>query len=214
MAKYEDVAKMIGERIRTARKALGLTQTELANRMNESTGRIISEWEHARCSPSGPKLLRLTQALGVTPNYLYNLDAEGRGLSLAESHVIEQYRDLDSDGLRAVNAVLGVEHERCTRQIIENAPPQFPTRKIRYIPHSVSAGLGAALQDEQQELIEVPLTRESVRADFVLRVAGNSMEPEFHDGDLLLVQQSATVEPRGEVHVFGRVLGALPPLSA
>ena len=202
MKKNRDVAQLIGRRIREARRLAGLTQIELAQKLNESTGRIISEWEHARCSPSGPKILGLAKALGVTPNYLYEIECGNGGLSLAESRMMEKIRTLDADGQRAIEALLEVEHERCTRQ---TRPPEVIDRatiKLRYIPQAVSAGLGAALQEEQVELIDVPLSAESVRADFTLPVSGNSMEPEFHNGDLLLVQQTTEVAP-GQLGVFG-----------
>ena len=52
----------IGEQIRDARKAKGLTQDELANMMN--VGRtVVSKWETGNRLPDAETLLRLSKAL-------------------------------------------------------------------------------------------------------------------------------------------------------
>ena len=55
--------------LREVRRARELTQTELAGlvQMSHST---ISDFEHGRRTPSVRTLLRLADALGVTPNDL------------------------------------------------------------------------------------------------------------------------------------------------
>ena len=45
---------------------------------------------------------------------------------------------------------------------------------------------------------ETPLT---ASADEMIRVSGESMEPEFHDGDLVLVRHGASLRP-GEIGIF------------
>ena len=47
-------------------------------------------------------------------------------------------------------------------------------------------------------IVDSPKTRD---ADFALRVSGDSMEPRYHDGDILLVAGSAEVAP-GELGIF------------
>ena len=44
-------------------------------------------------------------------------------------------------------------------------------------------------------------TDKTKRADFALRVSGNSMEPRFHDGDILLVEETPDVAI-GELGIF------------
>ena len=55
--------------------------------------------------------------------------------------------------------------------------------------------------DEQFEFITLPPGPITEKADFALRVFGDSMEPKFRTGDTILVQQSPSVEP-GEIGVF------------
>lgn len=51
-----------GKRLRTARRAGGLTQVELAARLGITQGQI-SEWEHGDRAPSDEMKLRLADAL-------------------------------------------------------------------------------------------------------------------------------------------------------
>lgn len=65
----------------------------------------------------------------------------------------------------------------------------------------VSAGPGVYLDDTTAEEITIPNNEKTQMADFALRISGNSMEPKFHDGDVLLVQNTEAVEV-GELGVF------------
>jgi SOS-response transcriptional repressor LexA len=65
----------------------------------------------------------------------------------------------------------------------------------------VSAGPGVYLDDTTAEEIHIPNNEKTQLADFALRISGNSMEPKFHDGDVLLVQNTESVEV-GELGVF------------
>ncbi|MBS3908437.1 MAG: helix-turn-helix transcriptional regulator [Actinobacteria bacterium] len=59
----------IDKRLRERRAALGLTQKELAKKVNVSE-QLISLWELDRRSPSATKLAELSDALGITTDFL------------------------------------------------------------------------------------------------------------------------------------------------
>lgn len=65
----------------------------------------------------------------------------------------------------------------------------------------VSAGTGVYLHDDYAEQIKVPVNDETLRANYALRVAGDSMEPRFHDGDIVLVETQPSVKV-GEIGIF------------
>lgn len=65
----------------------------------------------------------------------------------------------------------------------------------------VSAGTGVYLHDDYAEQIKVPVNEETIRANYALKVAGDSMEPRFYDGDIVLVETQPSVEI-GEVGIF------------
>lgn len=65
----------------------------------------------------------------------------------------------------------------------------------------VSAGTGVYLHDDYAEQIKVVANEETIRANYALRVAGDSMEPRFYDGDIVLIETQPSVEI-GEVGIF------------
>ncbi|MBE6589755.1 MAG: helix-turn-helix domain-containing protein [Ruminococcaceae bacterium] len=65
----------------------------------------------------------------------------------------------------------------------------------------VSAGVGVYLDEASAESISVPNTEKTAEADYALRIRGNSMEPKYHDGDVLLVKTTDAVDV-GELGIF------------
>ena len=54
---------------------------------------------------------------------------------------------------------------------------------------------------EQWKKVKVPLTDKSRKADFILTVDGDSMEPRFRSGDYILIRSQPTVEV-GQIGIF------------
>ena len=67
-----------------------------------------------------------------------------------------------------------------------------------YYDHATSAGTGQYLNDVRVERIELPV---DVDADFVIPIKGDSMEPDYHDGDLVFIQTSVDLN-NGVIGVF------------
>ncbi|MCL2697934.1 MAG: XRE family transcriptional regulator [Oscillospiraceae bacterium] len=65
----------------------------------------------------------------------------------------------------------------------------------------VSAGNGIEIDDAQAEPIFIEDSDEARRADFVLSVKGDSMEPIYYDGDRVAVEKSDFIEV-GEIGIF------------
>ena len=65
----------------------------------------------------------------------------------------------------------------------------------------VSAGVGVFVDSPASEEIMIPDNERTREADFALRISGNSMEPKYRDGDVLLVANSDYVEV-GELGIF------------
>ncbi|EFX59585.1 MAG: LexA family transcriptional regulator [Streptococcus sp.] len=67
-----------------------------------------------------------------------------------------------------------------------------------YYDHAASAGTGQYLNDVRVERIELPV---DIDADFVIPIKGDSMEPDYHDGDLVFIQTSVDLN-NGVIGVF------------
>lgn len=84
----------------------------------------------------------------------------------------------------------------------EPEPEQEPTIQIKHSYYRVSAGTGFDLPEgDDWEMIDIPDTPEARRADFAITIKGNSMEPVYFDGDIVLVKQQPAVE-LGEIGIF------------
>ena len=67
-----------------------------------------------------------------------------------------------------------------------------------YYDHATSAGTGQYLNEVRVEQIELPI---DVDADFVIPIKGDSMEPDYQDGDLVFIQTSVDLND-GVIGVF------------
>ena len=190
----------LGERIRKARDSKGLKQSELAELIEVKSAGVISNWEKDINKPDADKIIKLCEVLGISASYLLDYYGNSISVSIEEQEHIKKYRTLDPYGKKAVTSVLDIEFERCT-YIPEPNREELIEVSINYAP--VSAGFGDELEDyEQWEKASVPLTPESRKADFILVVDGDSMEPKFHNGDYILVRKQPAVDI-GQIGIFG-----------
>lgn len=100
--KYE-----IGNRIRKFRKECGLTQEQLADKINATKGRI-SNWEQGINRPDADVIADLCRALNVSPSDLLDVHLTDDVLNEHEKKVIKAYR-IKTDLQQAVDILLGVE---------------------------------------------------------------------------------------------------------
>ncbi|HEM5176763.1 TPA: helix-turn-helix transcriptional regulator [Streptococcus suis] len=76
--------------------------------------------------------------------------------------------------------------------------PQAIYFTYNYYDQPASAGTGQYLNDVQVEQIELPV---NVKADFVVPIYGDSMEPEYQSGDYIFVKLSVDLSD-GDIGVF------------
>ena len=73
--------------------------------------------------------------------------------------------------------------------------------RMDYYTLPASAGTGNILDSELAEEILVPESKEAEKADFVISVGGDSMEPTYHDADKVFVEKCDSVDV-GEIGIF------------
>ncbi len=208
-------------RLKELRVEKGLTQEQLAKQFH--TGKsTIGMWENNKREPDYETLLNLAEYFGVTIDYILG-NSDYRDLDNLVStlypewkkgenylpskeyqkpediNLLNKYHSLDKHGKKIVDLVLDEECERCSTGIdLDDAALIM----INYIDAPVSAGLGDILNDyEDTRKVSVPLTKESRKADFILKVDGDSMEPEFRSGDYVLVRQQPAID-EGQIGIF------------
>lgn len=116
-------------------------------------------------------------------------------VSRKEIEHITKYRTLDEYGKRTVDSVLDIEAERC--QLKQSI---YTFRRLSI--NKASAGLGFDLNDpDQWEEIQVIDTPEARNADMAVTVEGQSMEPDYYDGDIVYISLASEI-PIGQVGLF------------
>lgn len=207
----------IGKRIKEAREKLGLTQSELADKIGV-TGSAITNYEKGTSHPKEPIMYKLIDALDVDANYLFqdvvNTASKIKDVTLAEHELISKIRALDDYGRETIEMLLDRElkrvHElKTTREDMYGELPfdipekGTPTKIVAFFPKIASAGSGDYLFDYiPSDTIEVPLDYVSEEADFVVGVNGDSMEPYYHDGDKVLVKKTTEKLQMDKVGIF------------
>ena len=68
-----DIAKIVGENLKSARKAKGVTQREIANLMNKYQS-DYSEYETGKVQLDYEKIVFLCDYLNITPNDLFDFN--------------------------------------------------------------------------------------------------------------------------------------------
>ena len=80
-------------------------------------------------------------------------------------------------------------------------PAGLRRRSIGLYDLPVSAGVGEFLADDCRTEIMIPDDARTAEADYALRIKGDSMEPRYRSGDVLLIQTAESVE-EGELGIF------------
>ena len=202
----------LGKRLRGARKHAGYTQKNLAQRIGAKHN-SVSNWENGLNMPDPVTIEAICKVLGVTPNYLLMgdelgaADSIGEKLNFLEMELLRKYRSLDKHARGAINALLGYYYGLLAE---EGSVPAaefgghdsrgFEVIQGRISLQSVAAGTGTHLDDDNFEPISLKKTNLTQEALFYVPVSGNSMEPKFHDGDILAVEDAPV--QYGEIGVF------------
>lgn len=218
------------DRIKKLKNEQKLTNDQLAERSGIPLGTLSKILAGMSDSPKLSTMIALCGALGCSVEYIVNGTPENHNnytLDAEEIALMENYRRLDEWGRSLVDTVLSKELERLQATPEEStsfAEPKRSSAKIlapiasvnRYAgePRArtgkrqialyelpVSAGTGAYLDEADAESITIPDSDKTAEADYALRISGNSMEPKYHSGDILLVQNTDGVES-GELGIF------------
>lgn len=184
--------------IRHYRESMGIEQKELARKLGVSANTVCN-WETGISKPNINLLYPICEALNITLNELFDIDDPINPQSAREQMLLAKYRDLSEGHKYAVDKLID-SLERA--EVIDDCPD---ITELVYFTRSLAAGLGDPTEFEDEgEPIFLYSSPEVDKADCVFSVSGNSMEPEFHDGDMVLVQRypsCSEIKP-GEIGAF------------
>ena len=185
--------RSIGKIIATYRKKMGISQVELSNMLRTHgynlSNKAVSTWEKDVAEPSSSVLLLLCKLLNITDIYG------------------EHYGDNPDNPMSALNEegkAKAIEYIELLRDSGKYTPAQaiiIPFRRsIKLFDIPASAGTGSFLDGENYTILEVG-EEVPYDADFGIRISGDSMEPEFEDGQIAWVLKQDMIE-NGEIGIF------------
>ncbi len=192
--------------IKSARENSGMMQKDCADYLG-ITLRAWQGYEQGIREPKFELLCKIADMFHVTTDYLLGRepapDPFGE-VSLSpedEQEVLAKYLSLPDD-VRAVILDVLVQLADAARARRAQEMPRPLIMTIRKHVNKAAAGAGYDLSDHDQwERVKVLQTDEAEHADFAVEVDGDSMLPEYHDGDLVLIVLAEDV-PVGEVGLF------------
>lgn len=135
-------------------------------------------------SPTMATYAKIAKGTGVSETELLAMlnDTVKVNPAVDVSPLMQKYNALDKHGKMVVDFVIEAEYQRCAKaeEVVEK-----PRTKI--IPlFCAAAGPGEPPSQDGFEDYEVD---EDSPARFAVKISGDSMEPEFHDGDIVLCRK-------------------------
>ena len=195
----EQIAGVIGEKIKQYRLENGWTQQELGSKIGISKN-AIGNYEKGIRSPKKDTMFDLANAFGISIDDLF---PQIRKDSSTKIYTIQEiYNELKPP--RQDKVLTYAEKQLDEQRNEEETKKNEVSEKVvqlygyDYYDHATSAGTGLYLNDVRVERIELPV---DVDADFVIPIKGDSMEPDYQDGDLVFIQTSVDLND-GVIGVF------------
>lgn len=186
---------VICERIRFYREKIGIDQKEMAARIG-ITGNSVSNWETGRSRPDVNLLPSVCKVLNITLYELFNLHDPSGKITPAQQDLLRRYQALSAGHQYAVDALID------TLTVVEQTEYRPELKKLLRFRRSLAAGTGDPTEfEDDAEAVYIYDSPETARADSIFKVNGDSMEPEFSDGQEVLVQRNSRLNP-GEIGAF------------
>ena len=194
-AETERKMNRIGKKIQEIRQSRGIQQKELS-RMLKNYGvsvsaAAISKWEMGDAVPNPYQLFALCSALHYDHINEFFTTGDYAGLSElnkeGQAKVQEYIRILTASKLFTNNT----ERVRKTLSKIE----------IKVFDLPASAGTGAFIDSDSFEKVSFPEQDVPEGTDFGIRIYGNSMMPNYRDGQIAMVHRQDTLR-NGDIGIF------------
>jgi len=193
----------IGGILMNLRENAGKTREEVAELLGKSV-KTVGHWETGYAQPDANTLFLLCTIYGADLNASFGfptLKKEAPSYSNEALKIADNYDKLDSWGQRVVNSVIADEQARiAAAQRPDQNEDDIIYFSITDYDSPMSAGTGQPAGDGYGHsllLIKEPPPGTS----YVAPIAGDSMEPTYHNGDRLFVQACYSINV-GEVGVF------------
>lgn len=155
----------------------------------------FGNWANGK-TPVPEMLIKLSNYTHASIDYL--LTGKEPSIPTEYQSLINSYKELSKDNQRLLQDIIT---SMIDIQTANEKRSEIKPMTIKLMSDKVSAGTGYDLNDENFEEIQIVDTPEAEIADYALKVEGESMSPDFHTGDIVLVKEQPEIEI-GQVGIF------------
>ena len=214
-----DLKKYIGNRIKLFRKSAGFTQDELAQKLN-TTKQTISRYEKGERKANQDMLFSLCDILGVSiddffPSISNNSATPTASPDLLTQQITDKVVQLTPDNkkivLRTSEELLesqkangGIYRQKNEEETKKNEVSEvISLYKVEVVSETAAAcgfNYGFGYDDTDRETIEVD--ERPPRHDIATKVSGDSMQPDYQDGDILYLVDKGLTTYNGDLAVI------------
>jgi len=211
------------ENLKQLRESKALSQQNLADLIGMSKS-SVNMYERGEREPGLETIELIADFFQVTTDYLFGRNGKikkaaaafGSNFDKNEVVLIRKYRTLDEHGRTIVTCVLDIEASRVKTQntkpvlSVNELPIEYKSTKsdkdkviaIKTVMIDVAAGFGNFPSDHVEVKEEFyPYEAIPFGTDVAFIISGDSMEPDYHDGDTVFVKECADLSD-GDVGIF------------
>lgn len=183
-----------GDLIRKYRKQAGMNQ-ETLGALARVHKNAVGAWEAGRSRPDLGSVPRICEALGLSLNEFFGTKEETAGAPAADDFS-RRFEKLTEDHqnviLREMDMLLSIQ---------ENRNPPRPLIRIYRNELSACAGPGIGLGESAGEPVWLYADTVPGKADEIIGVSGDSMEPTYSSGQQVLVRHTKELR-EGDIGIF------------
>lgn len=188
---------MFGSIIKRRRAASRLTMGDFADMMHVSRNTVIN-WEADKSKPDYSYIPEICAILGIKLHELFGMEPEN-GLNPIEDRVVNNLRQLTPSSQRVVDKMIYTllcEELEAKDRTMKKTFGLFLVR-----PGMAAAGVGDYVPDAPPEYTFLRKNTLNERADGIVKVDGDSMEPVYHSGDYVYYENAVSASPGEDVIV-------------
>lgn len=193
--RQKDAVPSFGAVLKKYRTMNGMSQPELAQLLGVSRN-TITNWETDKSRPEIDSIRTLCTMFGIPLYELFGLTSDSMP-SPHENVILHQYRQLSKVGQKVIDKMIGsmLQEEADARD--SYLRDSFFLLPLESTP--AAAGPGCIFGDAPRDYMFIRKNEYNESADALIRVSGASMEPHYHNGDLVYVKYTNTAQDGDDV---------------
>ena len=173
---------VICSRIHLYREKIGMEQKTLAKAIGV-TANAVSNWENGRSRPDVNLLPSICETLHISFYDLFGLSSPATGNTDRDQRLLDGFQQLTKGHKMAVENMID------SLLYAQRMEKRREVRKLLFVDRPLAAGVGDPTEfEEESQPIYVYASDAANQADYVFKVNGESMLPDYHDGDMVFVQ--------------------------